>query len=181
MADRSRVLSAVLIAIVLISCSISGLAAGVYARHLGSANAPRVPHPSPVSSLAAAATATPAVPTATATATPRPLGSTKFVLTTSASPALLPPGQSFTVTVTAVTLHGGAPVADLQCFMRAPTTNHPALFQDWPPPKTTDARGAATWTLTAPRVPPGLYGVEIVAYGADSYNYYADALVTISG
>lgn len=65
--------------------------------------------------------------------------------------------------------------------MRAPTKAHTPLFQDWPPPKITDANGQATWNLIAPQISPGLYGVEVVAYGTNSYNYYVDALMTVSG
>lgn len=180
--QRNGPLSAILIAIILVACSMSGLAAGVYARHLGDTISTSTSKPPVSSNLTATARATATLsPPPTATITPQPANTTGFVLSASASPTTLSPGQSFSVTVTAVTGQGGAPIAGLQCFMRAPTKAHTPLFQSWPPPKITDATGQATWDLTTPQVSPGLYGVEVVAYGTNSYNYYVDALMTISG
>lgn len=65
--------------------------------------------------------------------------------------------------------------------MRAPTDGRPPLLSGWPPPQITGANGQAAWNLTTPQVAPGTYGVEVVAYGANSYHYYADAFVTITG
>lgn len=180
--QRNGPLSAILIAIVLVACSMSGLAAGIFARHLGTAVAAGTSKP-PVSSHLTAtprSTATPA-PAPTATLPSQPSSTTGFVLSASASPTALSPGQSFVVTVTAVTGQGGVPISGLQCFMRAPTKAHPPLLQSWPPPKVTDTSGQATWNLIVPQVSPGLYGVEVVAYGTNSYTYYVDALMTISG
>ncbi|MGH2517094.1 MAG: hypothetical protein ACRDHP_15700 [Ktedonobacterales bacterium] len=175
-------MSAALIAIVLIACSMSGLAAGVYARHLGDplAVATTGPRPAPSQTPLPAVTATP-VAQATATTTPQSAVAVEFALSVSVSPTVLSVGETFTITVTAVARHGGAPVAGLQCFMRAPSSGRAPLFQDWPPPQVTAASGQATWQLTAPQQSPGLYGVEVVAYGTNSYNYYADSFVTVSG
>lgn len=179
---RANVASAVLIAVVLVACSISGLAAGVYARHLGDSlvagtGTATVSSHSPPS----APTATPA-PAVTATTTIQPAENVLFILSASASPRTLASGQNFTITVAAVTRDSGqVPVAGLQCFMRAPTDGRAPLFQDWPTPVTTGADGQATWNLTTPQVSPGTYGVEVVAYGPNSYSYHFDTFVTISG
>ena len=179
--QRANVTSAVLIAVVLVACSISGLAAGVYARHLGDSLAAATIR-TPVSSRTppSAPTAT-LVPAATATATTQPVENVLFNLSASASQGTLSSGQRFTVTVTAAAKNGGAPVAELKCYMRAPTDGRAPLFQDWPTPVITGADGQATWNLTAPQVAPGLYGMEVVAYGTNSYSYFADTFVTISG
>jgi hypothetical protein len=182
--QATNLTSAVLVAVVLVACSISGLAAGVFAGHLGDLRAAashNAPAPASSHTPPAAATATP-VPEATATATPRPAGNVAFVLSVSSSPQVLPAGQSFTVTVTALTPQGGAAIGGLQCFMRAPSDGRTPLFQEWPPSQVTGSNGQATWrNLTAPQVAPGTYGLEVVAYGANSYYRYADTFVTISG
>lgn len=180
--QRANVTSAVLIAVVLVACSTSGLAAGVFARHLGDSLAGATGTAS-VSSRTppSASTATP-VPEATATVTIQPAENVLFTLSASVSPGTLSSGQHFIVAVTAVTRDSRkAPVAGLQCFMRAPTDGRAPLFQDWPTPVITGTDGQATWNLTAPQVAPGTYGVEVVAYGPNSYSYYADTFVTISG
>jgi len=180
-AQSANLTSAVLLAIVLVTCSISGLAAGVYARHLGerlAAATKTVSAPASSATSRAASTAT-SVPLATATVTPQSAGAVAFVLTVSSSPNTLSAGQSFNVSVTALTQNGGAAVVGLRCFMRAPTDGRAPLFQNWPTPQITDANGRATWNLVAPQVASGLYGVEVVAYGVNSYNYFADTFVTI--
>lgn len=179
----SNRMSAVLIAIVLVACSVSGLAAGVYARRLGDSFAVAATTTPPLAAsrtpLPATATSAPAAP---ATATPRPTGTGAFVLTVVSSPNALAPGQSVTITVTALTRdRSKAPIAGLKCFMRAPSDGRAPLFQSWPPPVFTGANGVAAWNLTAPQVASGLYGVEVVAYGTNSYLYYADAFITITG
>lgn len=184
-ARSANTLSAVLIAIVLVACSISGLAAGVYARHLGdrlasaTATAPasaasHTPH------LHATATAIIA-PIPTTTPTVQHTETAPFILKASAVPSSLTSGQSFTITVLATSQHGAAPVPGLTCYMRAPSDGRAPLFQTWPPQAITDANGQATWNLAAPQVASGPYGVEVVAYGANGYNYYSDTFVTITG
>lgn len=181
-AQTTNLPSAVLIAVVLVACSLSGLAAGVFARQLGNPRA-ATSHNTPASASShtplPTTTATP-VPEATATIMAQPAGSVAFSLSASSSPRVLPAGQSFTVTVTALALQGGAALSGLQCFMRAPTDGRTPLFQEWPPAQVTGPNGQATWNLTAPQVAPGLYGLEVVAYGANSYSYHYDLSVTIS-
>lgn len=184
-AHSASVLGGVLIAIILIACSISGLAAGVYARHLSEplaagntatsgsiASASHTPRPAP--------SATP-IPTATARTIAQQPGNLPFFLAASASPASLAAGQTLTITIQASSQYGSAPVVGLTCYMRAPSDGRVPLFQTWPTPAVTGASGQATWTLTAPQVAPGPYGVEVVAYGANHFTYYSDAFITITG
>ena len=95
-------------------------------------------------------------------------------------PKTAAPGQTLTITATVLAPNGGQPIAGVQCYLRAPANGQHPLFQIWPQPATTNATGTATWHLTVPQVSPGVYGVEIVAYGAKQWSYVWDLAVTVT-
>jgi hypothetical protein len=168
----------------LLLCSVSGLAAGVYARStrsaLGGSMLGSLFSPGTTAGPGGTASGTPTPsPTPTVPAVPATVTGFQIVV---AAPASIAAGQQFTVTATATLpgTHGGTPVPNLECFMRAPTPQRTPLLQEWPAPTYTDASGRATWTLIAPQVAPGSYGIEVVAYGTGKYFYYGDAYITVT-
>jgi hypothetical protein len=171
-------LSILLIALILFACSLSGLAAGVYARSLAHRDVGGTSGPSSHGSHATSASHTPA-PTATSTVVPTAVAAAGFTLTLTADPNVSAPGGSFTATVVA-TSASGSPVAGLTCYLRAPEGMTP-LYDQWPPAQVTSAQGIATWHLKAPQVSPGLYGIEVVAYGANGYHWSYRVHFTVSG
>lgn len=172
------------IAVVLVLFCVSGLATGVLARSLSAPAAARTSAQSQTSRVAPAATLTTAAatpsPTTAPTATTAPVQATGFTFTMTTSPAQVAPGQDFTVTVTVLSA-AKAPLAGIQCFMRAPSDGSPSLFQDMPTPQISNDQGEAVWNLQAPAVSPGTYRIEVIAYGSDSYQYFAYAHLTVTG
>lgn len=103
----------------------------------------------------------------------------QFQLSVSVTPKKVTPGQQMTITVHAFTPDTHTPIVGLPCILRAPTDGGPALFSTWPPAQTTDATGAATWSLTAPEQPAGTYEVEAYAK-ASAWSYRLDSTVNLS-
>ncbi|MGH2504777.1 MAG: hypothetical protein ACRDID_19885, partial [Ktedonobacterales bacterium] len=66
----------------------------------------------------------------------------------------------------------------LPCILRAPTDGSPALLSSWPPARSTDSSGAATWTLTAPQKPAGSYDIEAFA-STSKWSYKLDSSATV--
>lgn len=112
---------------------------------------------------------------ATAT-TPAGKVSAQFQLSISISPRVVATGQQLTITVNAFDPDTHAPIAGLPCILRAPTDGSPALLTSWPASQTTNASGAASWTLAAPSMPAGTYEVEAFAQSA-KWSWKADATV----
>jgi hypothetical protein len=52
-------------------------------------------------------------------------------------------------------------------------------LSSWPPARTTDSSGAATWTLTAPQKPAGSYDIEAFA-STSKWSYKLDSSATVS-
>ena len=168
-------------AIILLVCSSAGMLAGAAAQALShrqgadgspgglviSGTPPGQSLPTEIATLAAIATST-----ASSSAT-------GFSLSIALSSRTLSAGETFTVTVTATTTDG-APVSGLSCMLRAPTDGPPGLFTTWPAPMTTDSDGRATWTLTAPLVAAGTYGIEVDAIGAHHYEFHRYTTLQIS-
>lgn len=176
---RSRI-SIVVVAMILLACSATGMFAGTFAHTLASgllgATSPNGPVISGTSPRGAAATIT---PTEIVTET-QAAGSTAtaFTLSITLSTRAMAPGDTFTVTVVATT--NGAPVSGLSCSLRAPVSGPSGLFATWPAPINTDATGQAVWTLTAPAVAPGSYGIEVDAVGGHKYEFHRYATLQIT-
>jgi hypothetical protein len=100
----------------------------------------------------------------------------QFQLSVNVTPRTVTAGQQLTITVNAFNPDTHAPIAGLPCILRAPSDGSPALFTSWPASETTDASGAASWTLTAPSVAAGTYEVEAFAQSA-KWSWKADATV----
>jgi hypothetical protein len=168
-------------AIILLMCSSAGMFVGAAAQTLShrqgangspgglvvSGTPPGQPLPSETPALGATATSTVST------------SATGFSLSIALSSRTLSAGETFTVTVTATTA-AGTPASGLSCVLRAPTDGPPGLFATWPAPVTTDASGHAAWTLTAPLVAPGLYGIEADAVGAHRYEFHRYVTLQIS-
>lgn len=166
---RSSTPQALALALVLTLCAASGLAAGVTTRALaGSAlTANFAPRAAATQTRLPAGSAPAASPTAAAVATLVPAPG--FSVHADVQPRAVAAGQPFTVVATVVS-SDGAPLASVACYMRA-APDSPPLFPTWPDAAVTDATGTATWNLTAPSVSPGVYTLDIVAYGT---HYQAD-------
>lgn len=114
---------------------------------------------------------------ATTTATTAPITG-HFQLTVSVTPKTVSAGQQITVTVEAFNPDTHAPIAGLPCVLRAPIDGSPPLFSTWPAAQTTNANGAVSWTLTAPKKTAGLYEVEAFAK-TDSWSWKGDSTIKL--
>ncbi|HEX6542728.1 MAG TPA: hypothetical protein VF040_13315 [Ktedonobacterales bacterium] len=172
-------LSTIMVAIILVACSASGLLAGISAHALATGLGARFGPSGPVISGTppshASATAT-VTSDATATAIAANMA-TNFMLSVTVSPRELAPGDTFTVTVQATS--NDAPVSGLSCTLRAPTSGPAGLFDTWPAPVTTNDSGEAVWTLTVPSVKSGTYAIEADAVGAHHYEFHRYVTVTV--
>lgn len=175
------------VSVILVLLSASGMLAGLTVHSLQSGAQVSISTPSPVAqaTIPTQPTATPAatvLPTATSSAeTPPAANSSQFTLSVSASPKTVAPGQSISITVSVVVKGTQTPLAGVQCFLRPPTSGGQSLFAQFPPAATSNESGQASWQLTVPAQPPGLYRVEAVAYGPHSYSYYSFTDVTVTG
>jgi hypothetical protein len=166
-------------ALVLVLCAATGLGAGAYTRGvLGRSGSIGSLTPS-VAASPSTGTQPSKAPTATVTTASSVPVESGFTLSIVITPAQVSPGQQLTVVVTAIDRLGVAPVRGLQCFLQAPPRRLPLLSQ-WPGPGVSNEQGQATWSLVAPQVAPGNYGVEVIAYGPNRYFFRADALVTVT-
>ncbi|HEX8727502.1 MAG TPA: hypothetical protein VF739_02710 [Ktedonobacterales bacterium] len=102
----------------------------------------------------------------------------QFLLSVDINPKTMTPGEQITITVHAFSPDTHDPISGLPCVLRAPTDGSPALFSSWPPAQTTDSSGSATWTLTAPQKPAGIYEVEAFAR-ASKWSYKLDSSATV--
>jgi hypothetical protein len=175
----SAALSLPLIVAVLVVFAAGGLGAGALAR--GFVNSLRPPTATPVSTAPATATARRATPTAgPPTAVPTQAGPDQpFLLQITATPSHVSAGAAIKITVVATTKTGNKLVAGLSCVLAAPRSGPPGLLSAWPAAQVTDAKGATTWTITAPNAPAGTYGVEVSAAGTDHYSFWSYAVVYI--
>lgn len=165
--------------IVLLACSATGLLAGVFARALASGQPTGRTPSGPVISGTPPGQGS-ATPTLTPAPTITPLSSDttrSFTLSLQVAPRTTTAGDTLAVTVVATS--NGVPVSGLTCELRAPKSGPPGLLTAWPTPVSTDATGTATWTLTAPSVAPGTYGIEVYAENVHHYNAYQYVTVTV--
>ncbi len=176
----------VVIGLVLLACTVAGLAAGVGARYLVdgltlgdvssglhgqqsiSATRTAVPQPTtmPTPDLSETATAGAEF--------------TGFTLSVSVSPEVVTAGKQFRVTATVVSA-GGAGLAGVPCTL-GPVSGGASLFTQWPPAKLSDAKGEVSWTLTAPPgASAGMYPLQVQGTGSLDYYYHVDVTVEVSG
>jgi hypothetical protein len=174
------------VGVILVLLSASGMLAGIVTHRLQD-NTPATGPMAQATTAVGQPTSTPSAPvqpTATASSvTPSsgPGGSSQFTLSITASPKTVAPGQPIEITVTVVQKGTQAPLAGVQCFLRPPTGGGQSLLIQYPPAVTSNASGAASWSLTVPAQPPGTYRVETVAYGPHRYNYYSYTDVVVTG
>lgn len=174
-------LSLVVAAVILLACAGTGMVTGVFAHAIaGNLTGGATPTSAPVISGTpplAAATET-STPESTATATTSVNTTSGFVLTIAISKRTLSAGETFTVTVLATIK--GAPVEGLVCSIRAPIGGPKGLFTSWPAAQSTDANGHVVWTLTAPSVASGTYGIEVEATGTHHYEFHRYTTLTMA-
>ena len=174
------------IGLVLLACTVAGLAAGVGARHLvdgltlGDISSGLHGQQGILATRTAVLQPT-AMPTPdlseTATAG---VEFTGFVLRVSVSPEVVTPGEQFRVMV-AVLSAGGARLAGVPCTL-GPVSGGASLFTQWPPAKLSDAKGEVSWTLKAPPgASAGIYSLQVQGTGSLDYYYHADVTVEVSG
>ena len=162
----------------LVVCAASGLAIGGLARGIGS-TANRGSQSGTATHTTAASSTSGATATATNSDIPTALPASPFTLTLTVSPHVAAPGASLTVTVSARSDAGNAPLAGLSCTLRAPRDGAQPLLQQWPPAAVTGGDGTATWQLAAPSS-PGQYELEVYAQGQHGLYYLYDASVTVT-
>ena len=167
------------VAIVLVLCAISGLAAGGIARGLSPTGRAITPTHTPTKS-AAPSSATTGAPQATNTVPPPTLPNSPFTLTLAVTPRTASPGQALLVTVTARNDADGVPVRGLSCSLREPRDGAQPLTQTWPAPAITGSDGTATWQLSAPAA-PGHYELEVYAQGQRGLYDMYDTSIVVSG
>ena len=175
---ESRRLPAAVVAVVLALCAIVGFGTGVTShfvlRGLGFGAAP-------TATLQLTDTPTPTLSPSPSPTLPTTLPPRGFTLSASAAPNALISGESFTVSVLVLAADGVTPVGNAACYLQAPRHGAQPLFTQWPAPQVTTADGKAAWTLTAPSVAPGVYGLEVIAYGQHGWSYRFDTSVTVRG
>jgi hypothetical protein len=167
-----------LAAVVLVAFALSGLAAGTVAGSLArgaGAHAPGTVTGGARSSPAATGSEAP-----TGTPVPAVIPAEGFSFFAVATPSAVQPGDHFTVELTAVDKNK-QPLAGLSCVMGPPSHGRPALFQQWPGARVTDAQGHASWSLVAPQVAPGYYVMAITASGQHDSSYLWEPGITIQG
>lgn len=182
-AGTGKTLSGWAMALLLVLCCVSGLAAGVLTSSLtGTAGTRVLGATSPGRGSPAAtdaSTVTPSPTSSVSASTRTPVLATGFTVSVDVSPAQVAPGATFTVTATVLSATS-TPIAGVQCYMRAPSDGSPSLYQDMPAPQFSDANGQATWTLVVPQVSPRTYRIEVIAYGSGKYFYFGYAHLTVT-
>jgi hypothetical protein len=163
-------------ALVLLLFALSGLGAGIATRtaldSFGSAGEAEAPTTMPAATVAE----TP-MPPSTPTV-PQLLGPSHFTFKAAASPRTLVPGQAFTISAVLVAADGVTPVANVTCYLRAPDDTTP-LLAPWPAPVLSNATGQAIWSLTAPQLTPGIYEIEVYAFGEHGWSFRYNTSVTL--
>jgi hypothetical protein len=184
----------IVVGILLLACTVSGLAAGVGVHRLvngtgfgaisgtvpGTQGNHATSSVSPGTSPAASASAGGGFPTVTVS--PR---STGFSLSAQVSPTAVKVGQQFSVTVTVIANDGRTRLEGILCTLGGPSTVRPpqpgkSLFAHWPAPVVSDSQGKASWTLQAPNVSAGQYELVVTATGTNGYYVYWELTLTMS-
>lgn len=176
----------IVVGILLLACTVSGLATGVGVHRLvnsaglggtrpGSQGNHATSSAGPDTTPAASASAGGGgLPTVTASAQ-----STGFKLSLQLSPTAVKAGQQFSLAVTVTANDGRTPLGGIRCTFGSPNVG-PSLFVHWPAPVVSDPKGKAGWVLQAPNVPAGMYQLVVSATGTHGYYYYTWVFLTIS-
>jgi hypothetical protein len=168
------------VGILLLACTVSGLATGVGVHRLvdsagfgaisgtraGTMGNQATSSVSPATSLAGSASPG-GLPTVTASAQ-----STGFSLSAQVSPTAVKVGQQFSVAVTVIANDGSTPLGGVRCMLGPPANGRgsgPSLFVQWPGSVVSDSRGEGSWTLQAPNMPAGRYQLVVSATGTHGY------------
>ena len=184
----------IVIGIILLACTVTGLAAGVGVRQLvngagfgvTSGTGPGKQDNHATGSTGPDVTAPPAasptvggagLPTVTASAQ-----ATGFQLSAQVSPTVVAAGQQFSVTVTVVAHDGRTPLEGVDCTLGPPPSGDdgPSLFTQWPRSAVSNSQGKAGWTLQAPSVHAGTYELQVQGTGTHGYFFYTLVFLTIS-
>ena len=173
------------VALILVVCTATGLVAGVRTRQIinGLAQSSTFIPGGQGGSGTGTASTNGIVPTSSPkgnvlpTATPASgTGFTGFTLLVRVSPTVVAPGEQFTVIVTVIAKDRVTPLGGVLCTLGGSTS----LFAKWPAAVLSTVKGRAMWTLQAPNVPVGTYKLEVSANGTRGYFYYTVAFLQIS-
>jgi hypothetical protein len=176
------------VALILLTCVITGLIAGAGTRQLvaglalhdsgTSSGIGSRSTGSPGSSATATSIPDPS-PSAGATATSSSQGGlTGFSVQAQVSPSSVSVGQRFTVTATALAKDSTAPLEGVSCSIGA--AGGATLFAEWPAAVLTNTKGIAAWILQAPNVAPGTYQMKVQGNGSRGYYVFIDASIVIT-
>jgi hypothetical protein len=173
---------AIAVALLLTAFSLSGLACGLLTHAVAGSLLASAGLPTATTGRATQVpTHTPTTAPATATAVATILPPAGFSLRAYVSPSHVTPGERFQVVAIVVGADGLSPLAGVQCILQAPPQSTSPLFTTWPPPVISNSAGQAIWTLTVPSVSPGVYGLEVIAFGRNmNINFKWDPTVTVS-
>jgi hypothetical protein len=186
---RRQSLPLIVVGILLLACTVSGLATGVGVHRLVNSTGfggtgPGGPGNRATSSVSPdttpAASASAGGSLSTVTASPQ---STGFGLSAQVSPEAVTVGQQFIVTATVTVYHSSTPLGGVRCTLVPPATvqrGGPSLFAHWPAPVVSDSQGMAVWVLKAPNVSAGSYQLVVLATGTHEYYVYAAVPLTIT-
>ena len=175
------------VALVLLTCIITGLIAGAGTQKLVAglvlrgANTPSgTTSTGSPGNLATVTSTADSSPSAIVTPTSSSQGGlTGFRLQAQVSPAAVSVGQRFTVTATVLAKDSSAPLEGVSCAIG--TAGGTKLFADWPAAVLTNTQGIAAWILQAPDVTPGTYQMKVQGDGSRGYYVYVDASIVITG
>ncbi|MGO8946822.1 MAG: hypothetical protein ACLQUY_03970 [Ktedonobacterales bacterium] len=178
------------IGFILLAFTVTGLAAGVGARHLVDGLARSSPSPNSHAEQSASATRTASVqPTAAAQLSPSVeasetattgAGYTGFTLSVSVSPAVVASGQQFTVTAVVVAHNHVSRLSGVPCTLVS-LGSGAFPFTPAPPAKLSDAQGEVSWPLKATTASTGTYTLQVEGTGSLEYYYDVDVTVQVSG
>jgi hypothetical protein len=168
----------IVVGILLLACTVSGLATGVGVHRLVDSAGLGGTNPGSQGNHASSTVG----PDTTPTASVSPGGglptvtagtqSTGFSLSAQVSPTLVAVGRQFRVTVTVIAHDGKTPLGGVRCTLGPPGNGRgsgPSLFSQWPAAVVSNSHGTAVWVLQVPNVPAGTYQLVVSATGTREY------------
>lgn len=110
-----------------------------------------------------------------------PVPNVPFTLQLAVNSQHVSPGDMLTVISSATAEGTSTPLGGVPCTLRAPRNGTTPLLAAWPAPRSTDAKGKATWQFTVPQLPTGWYGIEVSANGTSNYSFWTWTRVYVNG
>jgi hypothetical protein len=172
--------SGMLIALILVLSSVTGLVAGVMTRQVASASA----IPGSQQSTGSQHGCATQVSTSTSSATAALSSITPYKLVATMTPNRVKVCQPFQITVVARSSSGGSlPIAGVRCALVNPSegpSDVGSALQAAATPQVTDTTGQVSWTATfGSEVKAGQYQIDVRGGDGQSYHYTWHATVTV--